>query len=52
MWTVKEFKTAEQMNRWIQRNQYRYQIEEIFINQATPFDNRYAVQWRPLRRVY
>jgi hypothetical protein len=45
MWTVKTFKTLAAMRAWIDRNAYRVEFREVFIN------NGYAVDYRPLRRI-
>jgi hypothetical protein len=45
MWTLKRFKSfAEQLD-WIIKNEHRYQINELLIN------NGYAVEYKPLRII-
>jgi len=46
MWKIKEFKTFEAMNEWLSINQSKIQYEVMYIL------NGYAVEYRPLRRVY
>jgi hypothetical protein len=41
-WTLKEFKTREQMDKWVLTNKHKYQIEEIFV------DNGFCVEYKPL----
>jgi hypothetical protein len=40
MWITKIFKTKEAKDRWIQKNGHRYQIQEIFVNNAYGLDVR------------
>ena len=46
MWTIKEFKSEEAKNKWIEKNKGRYQYVEIFVN------NGHALEVRKLRKVY
>jgi len=46
MWKIKEFKTFEAMNAWLSINQSKIQFEVMYIL------NGYAVEYKPLRRVY
>ena len=41
-WTLKKFKTQEQMDKWVLTNKNKYQIEEIFV------DNGFCVEYKPL----
>ena len=45
MWQIKTFKTKTALNKFIKANQSKYQITQIFI------DNAYAVEYRKLRRI-
>ena len=44
MWEVKYFKTFSAQESWIEKNDYRFQIVRLFVN------NGYAVEYRKLRR--
>lgn len=46
MYILKEFKTRESMNRWIEKNKHKIQYTEVFIN------NGYCIEYRKLRRIY
>lgn len=46
MWNTKTFRSINEMNVWIEANQYKMQIEEIAIN------NGWGVTYRKLIRVY
>lgn len=46
MWKIKQFKTQSELSRWVQRNYGKYQVVDIFIN------NAYGVEYRPLRKIY
>jgi|SaaInlStandDraft_4_1057021.scaffolds.fasta_scaffold218372_1 hypothetical protein len=46
MWLYKEFKTYTEQQRWIIANEYKYQIETVFI------ENGYSVEYKKLNRVY
>ena len=46
MWQIKKFKTYEKYSEWVIKNKTRYQITEIFIN------NAYGVEYRPLITIY
>lgn len=46
MWQTKHFKTEAAQEAWIERNEGRFQITRLFVN------NGYAVEYRKLRRVY
>ena len=41
-WILKEFKTREQMDKWVSTNKHKYQIAEIFVN------NGFCVEYKPL----
>jgi len=43
MWKVKTFKTAQRCNDWCAKNESRFWIETLFVN------NGFAVQYKPLR---
>ena len=45
MWITKVFKTREAMDKWIARNGHRYQMQEVFVN------NAYALDIRKLRTI-
>jgi len=45
MWTLKTFKTFKAMNAWCEKNDYRYWIVPIVVN------NGYAVEYKPLRII-
>jgi len=45
MWDTKIFMTSAARNRWINRNSGKYQIVEIFIN------NAYGVEYKKLRII-
>ena len=45
MWKIKTFKTQAAMNAFIQANANRIQYSQVFIN------NKYAIEYRPLRRI-
>jgi hypothetical protein len=45
MWEFKKFKTFAQQKAWIEKNDYRYQITIIYIN------NGYGVEYKKLRRI-
>lgn len=45
MWTVKKFKTKEARDSWLKKNGHRYQVQEVFIN------NAYGLDVRKLRRI-
>lgn len=34
MWKYKEFKTAEAFATWMYKNSHKYQVQEIFVNNA------------------
>jgi hypothetical protein len=44
-WRIMEFKTREQMERFIDLNYNKIQWQEVFI------DNGYGIEYRPLRKV-
>ncbi len=46
MWQVRNFKTFAALKAWIAKNEDRYQIVRLFVN------NGYAVEYRKLRWVY
>lgn len=46
MWEVKNFKTLEAQKVWIARNEHKYQIIVLFVN------NGYAVEYKKLRSAY
>jgi len=45
MWSIKIFKTKKEYNLWVNANSKRYQITEIFVN------NAYGVEYRPLKVI-
>lgn len=45
MWQTKEFKTEESMQKFIDNNRHKLQIEIIYIN------NGYAIEFRKLKRI-
>ena len=44
-WKIKQFKTAEQKDKFLQRNKNRFQMAEIFIN------NGFAVEYKDLIKL-
>ena len=46
MWNTKTFKTKAAMQSWINKNNHRYQIEVIYVN------NGYGITYKRLLRVY
>ena len=46
MWIKKNFKTKENMNKFISKNTGKIQWFEVFVN------NSYCIEYRKLRRVY
>lgn len=46
MWRLRTFKTRNAFNGWVHRHGDSNQWQEVFVN------NAYAVQYRPLRRIY
>jgi len=46
MWKIKHFKYFSDQVDWINANQHRYVISQLFVN------NGYAVEYKPLRRAY
>lgn len=46
MWTTKVFKKVADMRLWIRNNEYRYQIEEVAL------ENAWGVIYKKLRTVY
>ena len=46
MWIKKNFKTKENMNKFISKNAGKIQWVEVFVN------NSYCIEYRKLRRVY
>jgi len=46
MWTIKEFKTLEAKNKWLQKNSSKYQYVEVFIN------NAYGLDIKKLRKIH
>lgn len=45
MWQVKKFKSAATQAAWIAKNEHRYQMVVLFVN------NGFAVEYRKLRRI-
>ena len=41
-WQTKKFNTQDKMREWIANNRHKYQIREIFVN------NAYCVEYRDL----
>lgn len=46
MWKIKEFKTREEMQKFIDKNKNKIQYQEIFIN------NSYAIEYKKLVKIY
>lgn len=46
MWKIKTFKTKQAMNNFLAKHQHKIHWVEVFIN------NAYAIEYRPLRKVY
>lgn len=46
MWELKTFKTQAAQNNWIAKNEHKYQIVVIYLN------NEYGVEYRKLRKLY
>jgi RNase P protein component len=44
-WKTKTFKTKGAFDRWVERNRSRYQIREIFVN------NAYGAEYKDLIRI-
>lgn len=44
-WQTKEFKTREQMNKWVNKHKHKYLIEEIFI------DNGFCVEYKSIKVI-
>jgi hypothetical protein len=45
MWQTKYFKNLEAMNTWIEKNEHRYQITRLFVN------NGYALEYKKMRII-
>lgn len=45
MWQIKTFKTKNEMRNWIDKNRGKFQIVEIFVN------NAYGIEYRKLRMI-
>jgi hypothetical protein len=46
MWTIKIFKTRDNMIKFLAKNVGKIQYSEIFVN------NSYAIEYRKLKRIY
>jgi hypothetical protein len=46
MWKIKKFKTRQELDAWLDKNKYKVQFVEVFMN------NAYGGEYRPLRHVY
>lgn len=46
VWRIKEFKTREEMLKFIGKNEHKMQWHEIFIN------NKYAIEYKRLIKIY
>jgi hypothetical protein len=46
MWQIKQFKTQEAMDKFIDKNRHKIQWQEIFIN------NAYGIEYRKLKRIH
>ena len=46
MWKIKEFKTKEEMNKFIEKNGHKIQWHEVFIN------NSYGIEYKKLIKIY
>ncbi len=44
-WKTKEFKTKEQMDAWVSKNNSKYQMQEVFIN------NAFGMDYKPLLKI-
>lgn len=44
-WKIKEFKTREAFNKFKERNRKRYQMQEVFIN------NAFGIDYKPLIKM-
>lgn len=44
-WRTKTFKTREEMEQWVSKNYLKYQMSEVFIN------NAYGIDYRPLIKL-
>lgn len=45
MWKIKEFKTRQQFESFWNRNKGKYQMVEVFIN------NAYGIEYKPLLKI-
>lgn len=45
MWEIKEFKTRQEFEDFWNKNQNKYQMTEVFIN------NAYGIEYRPLLKM-
>jgi hypothetical protein len=45
MWNFKEFKSYKQQMKWIDKNEHKYQIQIIYIN------NSYGVEYKKLKVI-
>ena len=45
-WKFKTFKTKEQMQKFISKNENKIQYREIFVN------NEYAIEYKKLLKIY
>ena len=45
MWEIKEFKTRQEFEDFWNKNQNKYQMTEVFIN------NAYGIEYRPLIKI-
>lgn len=43
MWTIKVFKTFEEMDKWARANKSKYYMHQIFLN------NGYGIEYKPMR---
>lgn len=46
MWQIKLFNDRDKMVKWVKRNYGKYQMVEVFVN------NAWAVEYKPLVWVY
>ena len=46
MWSTKTFKTKESFDKFWQKNKNKYQMQEVFIN------NAYGIDYKPLKKIY
>lgn len=45
MWKIKEFKNRDAFQKFWDEHKYKYQMEEVFIN------NGYGIEYKPLKKI-